>query len=259
MGGILFAMLIVANWKAYVDSVDKAKKILARTKRLASIVPHDLVLAPPPPFLGLLAKGNRSKVSFAAQDVSTATGGANTGEVTAGAICSAGATYSIVGHSERRALGDDNTAVSIKLQHILAHGLVPIVCVGERHRDEGASYLTFLREEIASALAPLSQKERATIVLAYEPIWAIGKTAADSISSSDLTEMISYIRKVLTGFLSGKSASRIRILYGGSVEADNALQLSDGVGIDGFLVGHASAEPESFAKLVMAVSEKKKH
>lgn len=247
-------MLIAANWKAYVDSTDRAKKIFARTKRLALRTHHNFVLAPPAPFLGLLAAGNHSKVCFAVQDVSTATGGAHTGAVTAGAARSAGASYAIVGHSERRAAGDDNAIVCVKLQHILAHSIIPILCVGEKQRDEGALYLTFLREEIASALAPLTQKERATIVLAYEPIWAIGKTATDSISPADLTEMILYIRKVLAEFLPGKSASRIRILYGGSVESDNARSLAEGSGIDGFLVGHAAAEPESFAKLVMAVS-----
>mgnify|MGYP000054785699 CR=1 FL=1 len=245
-------MIIAANWKAYVESAAKAKKLFAAAKRLASRTGQEIILAPPPPFLGMLAAGNRSKVAFAAQDVSTATGGAHTGEVTAGTAREAGATYAIVGHSERRAAGDDNDIVSLKLQHTLAQGLTPILCIGERVRDEDAQYLVFLREEISSAFTALSQKERMTVLIAYEPIWAIGKTAADSIGPSDLAEMVLYIRKVLSEFLPGKGSSRARILYGGSVEADNAGALAQG-GIDGFLIGHAATNTESFTKLVRAV------
>jgi len=252
--GKIEVMFIAANWKAYVESSTKAKKLFARAKRLTLSTKQEIMIAPPAPFLGMLALGNRSKVTFAAQDISNETGGAHTGEVTAATAKDAGATYAIVGHSERRAAGDDNNTVAIKLQRALAQGLSPILCIGERERDEQAHYLVFLREEIASALTPLSQKERIAVMIAYEPIWAIGKSAADSISPSDLTEMVLYIRKVLSEFLLGKSASRTRILYGGSVESDNARELADGIGIDGFLIGHAATEPESFTKLVKALA-----
>ncbi len=247
-------MLIAANWKAYVESADKAKKLLITAKRLAPHTKHEIMLGPPAPFLGLLALGNRSKVTFAVQDVSVTAGGAQTGEITAAAARSAGATYAIVGHSERRASGDDNAIVTQKLQHALAQGLTPILCVGERERDDGARYLTFLREEISSALAPLSQKERITIVIAYEPIWAIGKTATESITTTDLTEMVLYIRKVLSEFLPGKSSTHTRVLYGGSVEPGNAQSLAQGCGIDGFLIGHAAVDTHTFSQLVKAVN-----
>ncbi|HQU07848.1 MAG: hypothetical protein B7X04_02145 [Parcubacteria group bacterium 21-54-25] len=247
-------MIIAANWKTYVESTARAKKLLASAKRLAVHAKQDVVLAPPAPFLGMLAAGNRSKVAFAVQDVSTETGGAHTGAVTAAAAREAGATHAIVGHSERRAAGDDNATVALKLQHILAQGMVPILCIGEHTRDDQARYLTFLREEIASAFGPLSQKERATIIIAYEPIWAIGKTAADSISPNDLTEMILYIRKALAEFLLGENVATARVLYGGSVEPGNARELAEGSGIDGFLVGHAATDVASFTALVKAVS-----
>lgn len=247
-------MLIVANWKAYVETIPKAKRLYAAGKRLAATGKHDIVLAPPAPYLGLLAPSNRSNVEFAAQDVSYTLGGAATGEVTAGAVASVKAGYAIIGHSERRAAGETDAVVVEKTRHALAHGLVPIVCVGESARDAEGKYLTFLRKQVAAVVTPLSQKERLTLVLAYEPVWAIGKTASEAIDPSDLMEMVLYMRKVLSEYLPGKGSSKVRILYGGSVEPANARTLAATSGIDGFLVGRASTEAESFGALVKAVT-----
>lgn len=243
-------MLIVANWKAYLEDLAKAKKLFEASKKLAQKTHHTIVLAPPAPFLGALAQKNRSSVAFAAQDISATTGGAKTGEVTAQAYAAAGATYAIIGHSERRALGDTSAIVAEKLSHALAHGLTPVLCIGERERDGEGKYLASVREEIMSALEPLSQKERAQIVLAYEPLWAIGKTAEAAIRPDDLAEMTLYIRKILSQLLPGKSANRSLVLYGGSVEPGNARSLAAGGGIDGFLVGHASVELPAFTELL---------
>ena len=138
-------MLIVANWKAYVEDLPKAKKLFATSKSLAKRNISTIVLAPPAPFLGALAAGNTSAVAFAAQDVSATLGGAQTGEATAPAYAGAGATYAIIGHSERRAAGDTDALVAQKLALSLSHGLVPILCVGERARDGEGRYLSFIR------------------------------------------------------------------------------------------------------------------
>lgn len=247
-------MLIVANWKAYVEDLEKAKRLFAASKRLALAARHTIVLAPSAPLLGALAVRNRSGVAFAAQDVSAVAGGAATGEVTAQAYTSVGATYAIIGHSERRARGDTDPIVSEKLAHALAHGLTPILCIGERERDSDGRYLVRVREELVAAIEPLAPKERAKVVIAYEPLWAIGKTAAAAIEADDLTEMALYIRKVLAEFLPGKSSARALILYGGSVESGNARDLAAGSGIDGFLIGHASTDPATFTLLVKQLS-----
>jgi triosephosphate isomerase len=247
-------MLIVANWKAYVEDSAKAKKLVAVAKKLAGASAHRIVLAPPAPFLGALALGNKSKVAFAAQDVSVTNGGAQTGEVTAAMSASAGATYTIVGHSERRAAGDTNVIVALKLAHALARELVPILCVGERERDSDGRYLTFIREEITAALAGLAPKDRAKIIIAYEPLWAIGKSAGSAIGPNDLVEMTLYIRKVLTELLPGKNASRALVLYGGAVEPANIRALASATRVDGFLIGHASVEAAIFAALVKQLS-----
>lgn len=246
-------MLVVANWKAYVENRDDAKELFALAKRLvAASRKIKLVLAPPAPFLGLLAAGNRTKVLFAGQDVSLAKVGAATGEVSAGALRAAGASYVIVGHSERRAMGETDEIVAEKMKQALIRGLTPILCVGERERDEEARYLSGVRRQVETAFSGLSPRERLKVVVAYEPVWAIGRHADDAITSRDLTEMTLYIRKVLGEFLAGRSAQKAVVLYGGSAEAPNVAELA-ATGIDGFLVGHASADPKMFAALVKAL------
>ncbi len=245
-------MIVAANWKAYVDSPEKAKKLYAAAKRLADKA--TIVLCMPTPYLGLFAGGPKSRVLLGAEDVSVVTGGAETGEVTASMLQSLGVSHVIVGHSERRARGESDAVVLEKVQRVLAHKMTPIVCVGERERDPDATYLAGVRAQLAAVFAPLSQKDRLNVVVAYEPIWAIGKTAAESIQPHDLAEMVLYIRKVLGDYLPGKSAQKISILYGGSAEPGNARDLARGSGVDGFLVGHASVDPSTFTALVKAIS-----
>ncbi len=247
-------MLIVANWKAYVEDAEKAKKLFALAKRLSKQTKHSIVLAPSTLHLGLLAFNTKSRVSFAAQDISVSTGGAATGEIPAQMLRKLEIPYCIVGHSERRAKGETDAVVAQKVQHLLAHGITPILCVGEHERDAGAEYLSFVRNQIATVLAPLSQKERMQLVIAYEPIWAIGKSAADALPEHELMEMVLYIRKVLGEYLPGKAPVKSRILYGGSAEAGNARSLAGGSGIDGFLVGHASVDAAMFTDLIKAIS-----
>lgn len=251
-------MLIVGNWKAYIEDPKKAKALFERAKK-ASV--HrgrkkgvEIVVAPPAPFIGLLAEGNRSKIALAGQDVSDTTGGAQTGEVTAGALKGMGARFVIIGHSERRARGESDAVIAAKTQHVLAAGLTPIVCVGETERDADAHYLPALRAQIASVLSPLEVAERSQIILAYEPVWAIGKSAAEAITPHELTEMVRYIRKVLHEFIPVSAVSDVRILYGGSVEPGNIGALVAEGEVAGFLVGRASTDATTFAELIQALT-----
>ena len=242
-------MLIIANWKAYVEDLGKAKRLFAAGKKLANATGDDIVLAPPAPLLGALALRNKSNVAFAAQDVSRTTGGAHTGEATAQAYAAIGATYAIVGHSERRAQGDTNAIILEKISHALAQGLAPVLCVGENARDGEGQYLALVREELRAAIEPLAPKERARVIIAYEPLWAIDQ-ASLAIEPRDLAEMALYIRKVLAELLPGKSAARAIVLYGGSVEPVNVRGLAAESGVDGFLIGHASVDPHLFMQIV---------
>ena len=250
-------MLIVANWKAYVSEVSKAKKLVAVARRAVGADKKlKLVVAPSAPYLALFTNGKASKrgaLSFGAQDVSLATASASTGEVTASILAGLGITYVIVGHSEQRAMGETDSDILLKTQHALAHGLIPILCIGERERDPEAKYLQFLRTQLAAVLVPLSPKERQRIVIAYEPVWAIGKSASESIQAQDLHEMVLYIRKALAEYVPN-AGKKTMILYGGAVEPSNIRELAAGSQVDGFLVGHASAEVESFTALVKALA-----
>jgi triosephosphate isomerase len=245
-------MIIVSNWKAYVEQPAKAKALVSAAKRAVAKADHQIVLAPPAPLLGTFALKER-KVFFAAQDLSDSTGGAATGEVTAGLLSAMGVSHVILGHSERRAAGEGDALIASKVRHALAHNLTPIVCVGESVRDADATYLQSLRTQIAAVYEPLAPKERARLILAYEPIWAIGKSAAESISPRDLHEMVLYLRKILTDFLPERGASNVPILYGGSVEPSNIRDLAAGGQVQGFLIGHASVEVKSFTALVKAL------
>lgn len=249
-------MMIVSNWKAYVSDVTKAKALVAAAKRYVGKNDLELVIAPPAPYLGMFVTKSRAKtaLAFASQDISVSTGGAATGEITAATLAELGVKYAIIGHSERRAMGETDGTILLKVQHALAHGLTPILCIGESERDQDAMYLQFLRKQLAAIFDPLSPKERAQIIIAYEPIWAIGKSAADSIQPHDLHEMVLYIRKVLADYLPGSAVNHISILYGGSVEPTNIRTLAAGAEIQGFLVGHASTDVASFTGLAKALS-----
>lgn len=246
-------MLIVGNWKAYVETKVKAKALYAGARRLHSKGDHEIVVAPPYPYLGMLAPA-KGDSNLAAQDVSITVGGAKTGEVTAGLLKDLGVSYVIVGHSERRVQGETDAIVVEKARHVLAHGMMPIICVGETERDAEALYLKRVREQVSVVFSALSAKERLSVVIAYEPVWAIGKSDAEAIRPTDLSEMASYIRKVLADFMPGRANLKVRILYGGSVDADDARSLAAGTGIDGFLVGRASTDVAGFSALVKAVS-----
>ncbi|HEX2792438.1 MAG TPA: triose-phosphate isomerase [Candidatus Paceibacterota bacterium] len=246
-------MLIVANWKAYVETPAKAKALLASAKRLSvGKAKREIALAPAYPYIGLLA-GTRAKVKLAAQDVGLSESGAHTGEVSAGALTGLGVSYAIIGHSERRAAGEDDEVIARKVAHALASKLTPVLCIGETERDPDAAYLKRIREQLRTALTPLTGAERAQVVIAYEPVWAIGKSGDEAITPADLAEMIAYVRKLLEDFMPGRAGDRVRILYGGSVDAGNARALSTDTGIDGLLVGRASTDVTAFSALVRAL------
>jgi triosephosphate isomerase (TIM) len=246
-------MIIIANWKAKVGSIADAKKLIVASKKIADARVHQVIVAPGAPYLGLFSVDNKSKLQFAAQDITLTDGGAQTGEVTGAMLATVKTKYVIIGHSERRALGDTDADVLTKIKHSLSSGLIPIVCVGEKERDAEAQYLSLLRAQIDSIYTGTQAKQHDSIILAYEPIWAIGKSASEGITPDDLTEMIQYIRKVLSTYLPAKKVEKAAILYGGAVEPSNAKALARNTGVDGLLVGHASTDAKLFTALVKAL------
>ncbi|MDE2071204.1 MAG: triosephosphate isomerase [Patescibacteria group bacterium] len=244
--------IVIANWKMYIASpkaaLGFARALRRRTRLFGGI---DIVLAPQTPLIGALSgtlKGSTIKV--AAQHVSEFEDGAHTGEVAAAALKAAGAQWVIVGHSERRARGEKEASIHQQLVNAAHAGLVPVLCVGERHRSEDGSHFTVIEKQLLSAVKG-AQSMLGKIVIAYEPVWAIGKTAEHAMKPDDLEEMVIFIRKTLAEALSRKEALTLPVLYGGSVEPQNAAALIR-TGISGFLVGHASVELNSFIEILTA-------
>lgn len=242
-------MIIVGNFKSYIPSKEDAEVVAKTAAKLKT--KHKIVLAPSFTHLGFLS-GKKLGVTLAAQDLSLFEGGAHTGEVSGDVIANTGAEYVIVGHSERRADGDTNSIVATKVCQTLSSKLKVILCIGEQDRDGHATYLSFITEEIVSALKAVKEVDFKNIVIAYEPIWAIGKKAEEAITADDLEEMVLYIKKVLHEHFGEKVAKTIKVLYGGSVDAQNIQSLVV-PGLDGFLVGRASASKESLTALIDAL------
>ncbi|HEY0011085.1 MAG TPA: triose-phosphate isomerase family protein [Candidatus Paceibacterota bacterium] len=246
-------MILAANWKAYVEDTKKAKALAATVKRLALKSPHTFIIAPSSAHLALFAKAGKKNFQFAAQDMSVAAGGAATGETTAVQLKNLGVAYAIIGHSERRAMGETDAEVSGKVVQALAQKITPILCIGERVRDADATYLQGLRLQLSSVLSAVAPNERGSLVIAYEPVWAIGRSAREALSPGDLAEMVLYIRKVLAEHLPARAAAKVPVLYGGSVEPGNIRDLAEGGRVDGFLIGHASVDSATFSTLVKQV------
>lgn len=212
----------------------------------------DIVIAPP--FTAIKPVADRlegSNIRTAAQDVAADAGpGAFTGEVSASMIKEAGASYAIIGHSERREYYcETDETVNNKISATLGAGLLPIVCVGERleERDAGRAE-EVVSEQLSGGLRNLTVTDASLIIIAYEPVWAIGTGRTATPETAE--QMHAFIRSRVQEMFGDRVAGEIRILYGGSVKPDNIAALMSEPDIDGALVGGASLEPDSFAKIV---------
>jgi len=201
----------------------------------------------------LLSKLKRPKnIILGAQNVSNEEKGAFTGETSVSMLKDLDIKFVIVGHSERRATGEGNEIIRKKLERVFAVGLTPILCIGEKNRDKDGNHLSFLSTQIKECLSGIQKKDLLGMIIAYEPVWVIGKSYKESMSPTDIHETTLFIKKV-AGELFGKDiADSFKILYGGSVEAENARGVVEYGNVSGFLVGHASLVPETFSIILKA-------
>jgi triosephosphate isomerase len=247
--------LVAGNWKLYKnikESVELANAVVAASGQ-AGAAAREVAIAPVFTALSKVADALvGSAVGLAAQDVFWETQGAFTGEVGPVQLADIGCRYVIVGHSERRQLfGEADDAVGRKARAVLAHGMAPIICVGETLEErEGGKAEAVVVRQLKAALAGIAVQEAARVVIAYEPVWAIGtgKTA----QPHDAQEMHARVRGTLAGMWNPALAEQIRILYGGSVKPDNAATLLGQSDIDGALVGGASLTIEAFSAIISA-------
>lgn len=247
--------LVVGNWKMYIDSLPKAKELAAKVTRASSRLRRTgVVICPPHAFLAAFsANVRRSNVCLGAQDVSPEIEAKRTGENSAYILKSVGVSHVILGHSERRALGENDSVVATKVARALKAGLTPIVCVGEQQRDIRGEYLSQLESQIRGSLAGVPKAKASQLIVTYEPVWAIGKSADNAVTPQLLHEMTLFIKKILVSLYGRSAGTSVKILYGGSVEAPNAGALVRGGMVDGVLVGHASADAEEFIHILKSV------
>ncbi len=243
--------LVVANWKMNPPSWREAKRLLEETKHLASMASHTtIVVAPPALYLRQLAKEIRGgKVLFAAQNAHFEPSGAHTGEISMQQAKEAGASYVIIGHAERREMGESNDDTRRKVTAALFTKLIPILCVGEKVRTQGAEHFGIVREQLRVGLTDVSARVNRVIVT-YEPLWAIG--GATAMAPRDMHEMAIFIRKTVVE-LHGEIGHKMKILYGGSVDSTNAVAMLAHGDTSGFLVGRASIHASEFGALLDAL------
>lgn len=243
--------LIIANWKMAPQNLIEARKIFREIKKqIIKIKKMNVVICPPNVYLSDLSiKYNGKKIQFGAQDISWRTGEQNTGEIGADILKSFNVKHVIVGHSERREIGETNEIVSLKLIRSIDDGLIPILCVGEKQRDKEGKYLHFVRDQLIGSLAGIEPKDIEKVIIAYEPLFAIG-SGHSAISANDLHQMILYIRKILSQIYNRKIAMNIKILYGGSVGIENCKEIVDQGEVDGLLIGRASLNPYLFTDIL---------
>ena len=246
--------IIAANLKMNMTPSETAAFLDPFLKTFPEATSVDIVIAPP--FVSL-AKASETitsnpAVALSAQNMSHEASGAFTGETSAAMLKEVGCDYVILGHSERRSLyGEDDMVINKKVHATLAAGLKPILCIGESLEERDGGQLEFvLSQQLEGSLAGISAGQMAEIVIAYEPVWAIGTGRTASPEQAQETQ--AFVRSVLATLFGSDVAGATRIQYGGSVKPGNAAELIGQPDIDGFLVGGASLDPTSFAEIVKA-------
>jgi len=245
--------LIVGNWKMNLNRRQAVELAEAVARGVGANGPADVAVCPPSVYLNAVGAALRgSRVGLGAQNVYHQPDGAFTGELSTAMLKDVGCRFVIVGHSERRhILGETNADVNQKLLAVLATGLTPILCVGEKleERQSGRTQ-DVVREHLETGLEGVSTQDAARVVIAYEPVWAIGTGVVASPDQAE--EVHADLRMLLASRYNDQTAAGAIIQYGGSVKPDNAAQLLGQKNIDGFLVGGASLKADSFLAIVGA-------
>lgn len=246
--------LIVGNWKMYPKTYAEAKEIFVTLKASAKKAKHVKTVICPPhlfihPLIAVLGKAPLN-ISVGAQNSFWEDEGARTGETSPATLASLGATHVILGHSERRAQGETDTMVAQKSIQVIRNKLTAIICVGEHARDDAGAYFAEVREQLRRSLLNFPKTESKRLVIAYEPIWAIGASAIRPATPPDFHEMSILIRRQLVEQFGKAAGFKVPILYGGSVDERNALGFLRDAGADGLLVGRISLDAEKFGIII---------
>lgn len=244
--------IIVGNWKMNPTTMEEAVNIFKKIKNTAlKLASTHVIVCPPFPYISRFAsvKG-KPVVAVGAQNVFFEERGAFTGEVSAVMLRDLGVTHVIVGHSERRAEGESDEIVAKKVGAVLDAGIHPIICVGEKERDIHGLYLDVLKAQIKNSLSKVPKKLVNQLIIAYEPVWAIG--AKEPMEPAIIEEMSIFIRKVISDIFGQENALKTTVLYGGSINFRNAPDIISRGKVDGLLVGRESVNIPGFVELLKA-------
>jgi triosephosphate isomerase len=240
--------MIVANWKMNIFSEKEAKKLIGDIKKKTlSVKNTEVVFCVNPVFLSSLTKGISKNYKLGVQNISSEEKGSYTGETSVLHIKPFKVSHSIIGHSERRKMGESDILINKKVKNCLNNGIVPIVCIGEEVRDENGNYLETIKNQIKTAFSGVSKGQVLDCVVAYEPVWAIG--ASQAMKPEDVFEMYLWVKKCLKEIF-GSLSENIKVLYGGAVDDTNASDIFKIGNIDGFLVGRASLDANLFSGII---------
>jgi triosephosphate isomerase len=247
--------LIIANWKMAPNSLKEAKKIFSAIKKAAGRAPKATTVVCQPFVYLPVFRSLPHVIKLGSQDIFWADKKTSfTGEISAPMLKGLGVKYVIVGHSERREhFGETNGIVNKKIKYALGAGLKVVFCVGEKGREGG--YFNFIKQEMHQGLAGVRKKDLKNLIVAYEPIWAIGKSAKSADTPEDAQEMAIYIRRIFLAIAGSERARKLPVLYGGSVDPKNAGGFLAMPGISGLLVGHESRVPGDFAEILKIANE----
>ncbi|HNW71340.1 MAG TPA: triose-phosphate isomerase [Candidatus Paceibacterota bacterium] len=241
--------IIVANWKMNPSSLKEAESLFTKISKKNNFKKIEIVICPPYLYLCKLKKFSR-KIVLGAQNLFYEERGAFTGEISAEMLSNIGVKFVIIGHSERRKLGESNKDVNKKIKAALFFGIKPILCVGETERDENHEYFNFVKNQIEESLNGIHKDLIQKIIIAYEPVWALSTTQNRKDSNpDDSREMTVFIKKVLIDKF-GTKIKMPKILYGGSVDVKNCCSFLKDGGVDGTLVGGASLNSEKFLEIL---------
>jgi len=248
--------LIVANWKMNPGSAEKAKEIITELNaKSKSFGDNRLVICPPFIFLNEVSNIiiSSKKILLGAQDVFIGQGVSHTGEVGTQLLKKAGVKYILVGHSERRATLDSDKVVKEKMIGALKEGFKVILCVGEKERNEHGDHYHEIKKQIEDAIIKLPKKLIKNLIIAYEPVWAVGRSESEAIKPDQLHEISIFIKRLVSDILGSKEVDKIKILYGGSVTKNNAREIFEKGNVDGLLVGRESLKTDNFIKLIQEI------
>ena len=245
---VMTAPLVVGNTKSYINSLKEMMSLQESIWQNLEKDKYNYFMAVPTAMIHAMAQEKYWAPIFGAQSFDQGGEGAHTGANTLSQIKDSGAKFTILGHSERREQGETNESVAKRAQESLSKNFTTIICVGEKNRNAGEEYLDFIKKELEESLRDVDRRGAENLIIAYEPLWAIG--APRPASPAQTLEVVIHIRRTLVEMFGLENAKKIKILYGGAVTGDGVREYVSEAGVDGVLVGRASTSGKEFAKII---------